>query len=115
MAQTQQRYIRLKDAPAYLGMNKNLFNKVVRPALIEIPIGIQGVAFDVLDLDAWAEHYKHCNGRPVSKEEGGDRWHVREHRDFKKLAVFGTSIKGSTATDFAKVLEQVTLKKQKNI
>lgn len=116
MTQPDRRYIRLKDAPAYLGMNKNLFNKVVRPALTEIPIGTQGIAFDILDLDAWADHYKHCNGRPVSKQvEGGDRWREREHQDYKKLTVFGTSTKGSTAADFAKVLEQVTSKKQKNI
>ena len=114
MTQSPQRYIRLKDAPTYLGMDKNLFNKIVRPELIEIPIGRQGIAFDRLDLDAWADHYKRCNGRPVSRNERGDRWDEREHRDFKKLAVSGTSIKGSTAADFAKVLEQVTLKKQKN-
>jgi hypothetical protein len=37
-------------------MDKNLFNKIVRPELIEIPIGRQGIAFDRLDLDAWADH-----------------------------------------------------------
>ncbi len=49
------RLIRLKDVPKYIGMDKNRFNHLVRPNLIEIPIGAQGVAFDRLDLDAWVD------------------------------------------------------------
>jgi hypothetical protein len=49
------RFIRLRDAPLYLGMDKNRFNRDVRPRLHAIPIGTQGVAFDRLDLDAWAD------------------------------------------------------------
>ena len=51
------RLIRLKDAPSYIGMDKNRFNCLVRPQLIEIPIGSQGIAFDRLDLDQWVDHY----------------------------------------------------------
>ena len=46
------RFVRLRDAPRYLGMNKNRFNRNVRPQITNIPIGIQGVAFDRLELDA---------------------------------------------------------------
>ena len=46
------RLIRLRDAPGYLGMDRNRFNADVRPTLIEIPIGRQGIAVDRLDLDA---------------------------------------------------------------
>ena len=49
------RFIRLRDAPRYLGMDKNRFNREVRPALTALPIGVQGVAFDRLDLDGWAD------------------------------------------------------------
>ncbi len=42
----------MRDAPAYLGMDKNRFNREVRPTLTTIPIGIQGLAFDRVDLDA---------------------------------------------------------------
>ena len=49
------RFIRLRDAPLYLGMDRNRFNDEVRPFLTVIPIGKQGIAFDRLDLDAWAE------------------------------------------------------------
>src|SRR5690554_4525301 len=66
------RYIRLRDAPGYLEMDKDRFNREVRPHLIEIPIGIQGIAFDRLDLDAWADEYKARNGRPGRGEKLGD-------------------------------------------
>jgi hypothetical protein len=51
------RFIRLRDAPSYLGMDKNRFNRDVRPLLPAIPIGTQGIAFDRLDLDSWADDY----------------------------------------------------------
>ena len=47
------RVIRLRDAAAYLGMDKNRFDLEVRPSLTEFPIGTQGVGFDRLDLDYW--------------------------------------------------------------
>jgi len=61
------RFVRLRDAPDYLGMDRNRFNRLVRPNLVVIPIGKQGIAFDRLDLDDWADQYKSRNGRPVAK------------------------------------------------
>jgi len=58
------KFIRLRDAPFYLAMDKNRFNQDVRPTLMEIPIGEQGIAFERLDLDAWAEDYKSHQTRP---------------------------------------------------
>ncbi|MCH8943793.1 MAG: hypothetical protein IH910_03285 [Proteobacteria bacterium] len=57
------RLVRLRDAPAYLGMDRNRFNRDVRPHLTRIPIGQQGIAFDRLELDAWVEDYISRNGR----------------------------------------------------
>ena len=51
----QPRFVRLRSAPNYLGMNKNRFSAEVRPYLTEIPIGTQGIAFDRLELDAFAD------------------------------------------------------------
>jgi hypothetical protein len=45
MPSTLPRFLRLRDAPAYLGMDKNRFNREVRAILTEIPIGKQGIAF----------------------------------------------------------------------
>ena len=52
------RLIRLRDAPTYLGMNRNLFNAEIRPTLKELRIGKRGIAFDRIDLDEWVESYK---------------------------------------------------------
>ena len=47
------RLVRFKDAPGYLGMDRNRFNAEVRPEINEIPIGRRGVAFDRVELDEW--------------------------------------------------------------
>lgn len=62
---TPARLIRHRDAPAYLGMNKNKFRLEVKPYLVVIPLGKRAVAYDRLDLDAWADQYKRRNGRPA--------------------------------------------------
>lgn len=63
----QPRLIRLRDAPKYLGMDRNRFNNEVRPFLITLKIGKQGIAFDRLDLDQWADTYKKHQGRPAQR------------------------------------------------
>ena len=78
--QIQPRLIRLRDAPAYLGMDRNRFNREVRPTLTELRIGRQGVAFDRLEMDAWVDHYMRCNGRPTSTLRGESLWDASEAR-----------------------------------
>jgi hypothetical protein len=58
-------------------MDRNRFNAEVRGSLTEIPIGTQGVAFDRLELDAWAEQHKSRNGRP-GRAKGASIWDARE-------------------------------------
>src|SRR5204863_206957 len=70
------RLIRLRDAPRYLGMDKNRFNREVRPRLQFVPIGTQGVAFDRLELDAWAEDYLSRNGCHLAQTERSESWHT---------------------------------------
>ncbi|UVL33284.1 hypothetical protein LOY43_20245 [Pseudomonas sp. B21-041] len=53
----QPRIIRAKLAPGYLGMCRDVFNKVVRPYVREFPIGGQGIGFDRVELDKWADAY----------------------------------------------------------
>jgi hypothetical protein len=47
-------------------MCRDEFNKVVRPYVREFPIGKQGVGFDRLELDQWADQYiaAHSNPKP---------------------------------------------------
>ena len=83
------RLLRLRDAPRYLGIDRNRFNAEVRPHLTEIPIGRQGVAFDRLELDAWVDRYKSRNG-PPGQLQGEMTW--------DENAVRGSSCEVGTGT-----------------
>jgi hypothetical protein len=109
------RFIRLRDAPSYLGMDKNRFNRDVRPLLDVIPIGTQGIAFDRLDLDSWADDYKSRNGHPAAQPEREKLWETKERRVSPNAVGFGTSINSSEEHAFAKALEQATSGKPKSI
>jgi len=86
------RLIRLRDAPFYLGMDRNRFNTLVRPQLAEVPIGKQGIAFDRLDLDAWVDDYITRNGR-LDQPNGGLSWDARKPQDSSNAAISGISTK----------------------
>ena len=98
------RIVRFRDAPRYLGMDRNRFNAEVRPHLTEIPIGIQGIGFDRLELDAWVEDYivpQRASRSERSKVMGRKRvpglimragiWHIDKR-------IFGRRICQSTGT-----------------
>lgn len=84
----QPRLVRMRDAPGYLGMDRNRFNAEVRPFLTEVPLGTQGIAFDRLDLDAWADQYIQRNGRAPTK--GGKSWDANESPASEKPEMYGT-------------------------
>jgi len=86
------RLVRFRDAPHYLGMDRNRFNREVRPYITRIPIGWQGIAFDRLELDAWVEEYKSRNGRrpKAPKLEDDTCQNVTECRGSAKKAASGT-------------------------
>jgi hypothetical protein len=109
------RFIRMRDAPSYLGMDKNRFNRDVYPRLAVIPIGTQGIAFDRLDLDSWADHYKSRNGHPAAQPEREKLWETTERRVSPNEAGSGTSISSSEEHAFAKALEQATSGRPKSI
>ncbi|MHB8202568.1 MAG: hypothetical protein ACYDHG_02555 [Desulfomonilaceae bacterium] len=106
------RFIRLKHAPHYLGMDKNRFNTEVRPFLTEIPIGTQGIAFDRLDIDAFADDYKRRNGRPGKKKGEKEPWREEKHADSSRRAIYGTLTKSSEVIEFEKALEQATSRRR---
>lgn len=51
------RILRAYQAPGYLGMCRDVFNKTVRPYVREFPIGQQGIGFDRIELDQWTDAY----------------------------------------------------------
>jgi hypothetical protein len=73
------RIIRIRDAPFYLGMDKNRFNAEVRPTLTELKIGTQGVAFDRLELDAWVDDLISRTGNKTSTNKQEKKlWDVKK-------------------------------------
>jgi hypothetical protein len=105
------RMLRLRDAPTYLGMDRNRFNAEVRPSLTEIPMGEQGIAFDRFELDDWVDEYISAHGRQASSK-GVNSWQGRKPQVSSNDPAYGTSTNVSTEGAFAKALEQVSLKKQ---
>lgn len=106
--------IRLRDVPTYLGMDKNRFNCEVRPSLITIRIGKQGIAFDRLDLDAWAEYTKQRSGRPAASNlRRMQTWDKKECQDSTNVKMPGTLTRKSLDAEFAKALAQATSKRRK--
>ena len=105
------RILRARAAPDYVGMDRNRFNAEVRPHLTEIPIGIQGIGFDRLELDAWVDDYKSRNGRPA-RAKGVKSWDAIQSPASSSEPVPGMSTNASTGGEFARALEQVNLQKQ---
>ena len=104
------RFIRLRDAPFYLGMDRNRFNAEVRQFLTCIRIGRQGVAFDRLELDAWVDDYMSCNGRPAERSE---TWDAENHRASKNEAISGGSTRESRDTEeWQKAVARLTSRRQ---
>ena len=52
----QPRLIRYRDAPAYCGVGRTVFDRDFRPYLREARVGEEGIAFDRHDLDALIDH-----------------------------------------------------------
>ena len=104
------RLVRFRDAPGYLGMDRNRFNREVRPFLTKIPIGQQGIAFDRLELDVWVEDYISRNGRPAKRSE---LWDAKNHRASKREAASGGSTRKSKDTeDWQKAAARIISKRR---
>lgn len=109
----QPRFVRLRDAPSFFGMDKNRFNREIRRLLTQIRIGRQGVAFDLLEMQAAAEDYKSRNGRPAAaRSKPWDNVSV-DRPDSSYEAGSGISTRSSTEREFAKALAQATIGKHK--
>jgi hypothetical protein len=105
------RIVRFRDAPSYVGMDRNRFNAEVRPNLTEIPIGRQGIGFDRLELDAWVDDYVSRNGRP-GRSKGDTLWDAKECPASSRGPGSGTSIRSCSGGEFARALRQLGSMKQ---
>lgn len=105
------RFLRPRKAAAYLDVNVDYFNKHIRPGLIEIPVGERGVRFDVLDLDAWADDYKHRYGRRPNK--GNELCQKNQSCQGSSFdSGTGKSINALTESAYAKARAKLTTQKR---
>lgn len=114
LCRPQPRLIRLREAPNFFGMDKNRFNRELRPRLTEIRIGTQGVAFDRLEMEAAADDYKSRNGRPAAQSERSKSWDNVKGPDSHAEVGSGISTSKSEEFEFAKALERVISSKRRN-
>lgn len=103
----QPRLIRLRDAANYLGMDRNRFNNEVRPFLITLKIGQQGIAFDRLDLDQWADEFKKHQGKPAQRTI---RWQSLGTQILKEKK-YSAMTKSSINEEFQQLVNQLSMKK----
>jgi len=114
------RVIRMRDAPRYVGMDRHNFTKLVRPYLVEIPIGLQGIAFDRLEIDVWIEDYMRRNGRRPIPQDMEDERCLRRETPCQDYALKGESGKLKNAVDtpkagsYTKAREHLAALKQSN-
>jgi predicted DNA-binding transcriptional regulator AlpA len=108
----QPRLIRLRDAANYLGMDRNRFNKEVRPFLITLKIGQQGIAFDRKDLDQWANEFKKHQGQPAQCTL---RWQSHEIKSILKEKKQAMQSKKSIDEEFQQLTDQLLRKKNRNL
>lgn len=104
----QPRIIRLRDAAKYLGMDKNRFNKEVRPFLITLKIGQQGIAFDRFDLDEWADEFKKYQGKPAQQTLRGSQHEIQTLLKEKKTSKI---TKKTIDEEFQQLVDQLVTKK----
>jgi hypothetical protein len=117
------RLLKIKDVLEYLRIDVNKFNNSVRPYLTEIPVpyspgndSSRGVRFDRLELDAWLEQYKRCNGpAPEKSLEDMKLWAETASQELgtTRKRKPTSSIKLSEERDFTKELNRVLEKKLK--
>lgn len=120
------RFIRARDAYGYLGMCRDEFNRTVRPSVREFPIGKQGVGFDRVELDEWADAYVESmaiekatdqdNNQPRSERHAGatgaKAWPKKQSPASRKCrTASGRSTKNTEENEFKRVLALVTAPK----
>mgnify|MGYP005657299541 FL=1 len=116
----QPRFVRQKDAPAFFGVTRQIFDRMIRPYLTEIWLGDtaqSGIVYDIYDLNAHADIIKERNGRPGKKGEG-DIWdEPKESQDCTssrgKVLNSGKYKAQSSTSASEKVQEQITKMRQK--
>ncbi|EXF95595.1 hypothetical protein HK44_023560 [Pseudomonas fluorescens HK44] len=111
----QPRILRAYQAPGYLGMCRDVFNRTVRPYVREFPIGQQGIGFDRLELDQWADAYiaAHSIDKRTTAESASTPFDTPQSRRKKRGPVMAgwatttNSYKPPTSEEFYKLVDEL--------
>lgn len=129
MPDVQPRFIRMGKAPAYLGMCRRVFNQDARPFLREITIGKQGIAFDRVELDRFADEYAERMAIDKAAPAGNDSprserrhsngasslWGKKQSPASRSKTASGTSTKSSAGlAEFEAALAQARAQTRSN-
>jgi len=110
-----QRLVRKRDAPAYCGMDKSLFDKHIRPLIeTEICAGPKFVAFDIYDLNAAIDTFKETHSKEwkITTEEKQCQRDPKGYSTTKKTKNI-VSIQKSMVSDSDNIYEHALSKKRK--
>jgi hypothetical protein len=90
-------------------MCRDEFNKAVRPYVREFPIGKQGVGFDRLELDQWADQYiaAHSNPKLAQIEPGANNNCLSSPSIIRKSQPAEVDPHARSKREFERVLEIV--------
>lgn len=95
-------------------MCRDVFNKTVRPYVREFPIGKQGIGFDRLELDQWADAYiaAHSTDKKTRVESSSLPTVTPQSRSKKSGALAGSatnksSHKTPTSEDFYRLVDEI--------
>ena len=107
------RAVRARDAPAYLGVDRNRFNRDFKPFLTIVVMGHKTHCYDRLDLDEIWETMRVRNGRPGAESSTEKTpWQNAQLESGKKQAARGQSTKLSSAGAFSNALDRLIAKSQ---
>ena len=107
----EPKWVRLRDVPGYTGMDLKMFNRLVRPYLVEIRLSSKCVAFDKVDLDRWMDEYKSGNGLPPDQKGGKSSWEGKKPRVYTGEVKSGISERQSVDASYREALERAVLMK----
>lgn len=95
-------------------MCRDEFNKTVRPNVREFPIGKQGIGFDRLELDRWADAYiAACSTDKRTKVESSSLPTLPPQSRLKKFGALASSAtakaayKPTTSEDFYRLVDEI--------
>jgi hypothetical protein len=109
----EPRFVRVRDAPGIFGVDRNYFNRVIRPRLTEIRLSKQAIGFDIREIHEVADELKEQYGRKADCS-GGVAWERSKYPVSSGAKVAsGTSTRCTKADEFVEAVTQLGVMKPK--